>query len=88
MRTLYRMYGMCCECCVEHICRSLRAISGVRGVDIDVLSRTARVDHDERLCKTTDLVLAIQRVGYQVYDVEPVAAVRGSEGFLIQRSGP
>lgn len=85
MTTLYRIYGMCCECCVEHIGRNLKAISGVRAVDIDVLSRTARVDHDEGLCKTPDLVLAIQRVGCQVYEVEPVAGVREGHSYLNQR---
>lgn len=75
MKTLIlNVNGMICENCVEHVRRSLSLINGVRDVDVDLMGRRACVRHDENLCTPHDLVVGIQRAGYQVDGVESVDA--------------
>lgn len=67
MRTLVlTVSGMSCDGCVEHLTRSLESVEGVRNVQVDLMSRTARVEHDDTVCQPSDLVAAVRRVGYQV----------------------
>lgn len=67
MRTvLLRINGIHCETCITHLTRSLQATPGVERVDVDLMSRSARVEHDEGACKMNDLVSAVMRVGFQV----------------------
>lgn len=67
MRTvLLTVNGMHCQSCVDNLTRQLRATQGVHDVQVDLGSRTARVDHDDAVCKTTDLMATVRRAGYQV----------------------
>ena len=67
MRTLLlTVNGMHCESCADNLTRQLQATAGVREVEIDLSTKTARVAHDETLCKTPDLMAAVRRAGYQV----------------------
>jgi copper chaperone CopZ len=57
---------MHCQSCVDNLTRVLQATEGVQLVQVDLGSRTARVEHDETRCKTPDLMAAVRRAGYQV----------------------
>ncbi|MBI4580117.1 MAG: heavy-metal-associated domain-containing protein [Planctomycetes bacterium] len=73
MKTLImNVYGMTCENCVDHVQRSLSLLPGVIDVQVDMMSRQARVKHDENLCTPSDLVMGVQRVGFQVDGFESV----------------
>ncbi|GMU21837.1 MAG: hypothetical protein AMXMBFR13_19260 [Phycisphaerae bacterium] len=58
--------GMTCEGCAQTITNSLRGMPGVRDAKVDPLTKTARVEHDERVSNLTDLFTAVQRAGFQV----------------------
>jgi len=67
MQTLVvHINGLYCADCIPLLTRSLRAIDGARSIQIDVMSRSARVDHDEKRCSPDQLVAAIENVGFQV----------------------
>ena len=67
MKTLcLNISGLTCENCVDHVSSSLMLTKGVKKVQVDTMSRSVFVKHDDRLCKLTDLIGAIKRVGYQV----------------------
>ena len=67
MKTLVlSINGIFCESCIEHLKASLSSLNGVGAVEVDVMSRSARVEHDESVCTPRDLVVAVQRVGFQV----------------------
>ena len=67
MRTLLlTVTGMHCQSCVENLSRQLLSTQGVQRVQVDLASHTARVDHDDSLCQTADLMSAVRRAGYQV----------------------
>ena len=65
-RVILSIRGLHCSDCVSHVARSLQATAGVRGVDIDVMSRSACVEHDEGACNVNDLISAVSQVGLQV----------------------
>ncbi len=67
MRSLMlRVNGMHSDHCAAHVAESLKQTRGVHEVEVDVMSHTARVEHDERLCHARDLIEAVQRAGFQV----------------------
>ncbi len=66
---VFSLPGLCCPTCVEHVDCTLRAIQGVSGCRTDVRSRCTRVDYDGARCGLTELIAAINRVGYQVEKV-------------------
>lgn len=67
MKTLIlNVNGMACDSCAEHLRQSLNLIKGVHQVEIDLMSRTTRVRHDETLCRPSDIIRGVERVGYQV----------------------
>jgi copper chaperone CopZ len=75
MRTiLLTVNGMHCQSCVESLARQLKATTGVQEVQVDLLSRTARVAHDDVICHTPDLMAAVRRAGYQVESFRPASA--------------
>ncbi len=75
MRTLVlTVSGMSCDGCVEHLTRSIDSTEGVTGVHVDLMSRTARVEYDDAICKPSDLINAVRRVGYQVDAFAPAEA--------------
>jgi len=67
MKTLVlHINGIFYESCIEHLTTSLKALKGVSAVEVDVMSHSARVEHDESVCTPRDLVAAVQHVGFQV----------------------
>ena len=67
MKTLaLNISGLTCENCVDHLSSSLMLTKGVKNVEVDTMSRIVIVKHDDHLCKLTDLVGAVKRVGFQV----------------------
>ncbi len=75
MRTLLlTVNGMHCQSCADNLTRVLQATEGVRAVQVDLGSKTARVEHDEGVCKTPDLMAAVRRAGYQVDSFRPASA--------------
>lgn len=57
--------GMTCDHCVRTLSGALRAVPGVREAQVDLLTRTARVEHDEA-GGVGELFSAVQRAGFQV----------------------
>ncbi len=69
-----RINGIHCESCIMHLTRSLESTRGVEQVEVDLLSRSALVEHDEGICSLNDLAAAVRRVGFQVDGFETVEA--------------
>ncbi len=63
---LLTISGMTCEGCVQHVTNYLLATEGVEQVQVDLVTRTARVYHDDEACTPADLMAAVRRAGYQV----------------------
>ena len=75
MRTIVlSVTAMHCPSCVANLTRQLKATEGVSDVELDLPTGTAKVAHDENICKTADLVSAVRRVGFQVDSFRPADA--------------
>ena len=66
--------GIHCDNCVMQLTRTLELINGVQQVEVDLLSRSARVEHDEGVCSLNDLTAAVTRAGFQVDGFETVGS--------------
>lgn len=63
--------GMTCDHCANAVCNALSALPGVEKVEADVMSNCVRVELDESLCETPQLVEAVCRAGYNVTGYHP-----------------
>jgi Cd2+/Zn2+-exporting ATPase len=63
---------MDCASCAESVDRTLRALTGVQDVHVDVVGGKVRVEYAEGKLARGDLAGAITRIGYRVKDDSPV----------------
>lgn len=63
MITTLNISGICCGQCVHHITKALQGISGVRAVQVDVVSNSAAVEHED--APVEQMVKAVREAGYQ-----------------------
>ena len=67
MKTLVlNISGMSCDSCVQQISHSLSLTPGVTKASVDLMTRSARVEHDEKVCGPDELIDAVRRIGFQV----------------------
>ncbi len=57
--------GMTCQNCVRHVTEALRALPGVRSVDVDLNAGAARLDTDREIPRQ-DLHAALDEAGYEL----------------------
>lgn len=74
--------GMYCAACTITIEDAVKAVPGVSEVQVQAASQRARILIDPTLVKLSDIVAAIQRVGYRAW---PDAAARAGHERLRQR---
>jgi copper chaperone len=61
--------GMTCGGCVDSVTDALRAIGGVKDVNVSLASASATIQFDERLTSADELALAVRQAGYEAGDV-------------------
>ncbi|MBU6335451.1 MAG: heavy-metal-associated domain-containing protein [Chloroflexi bacterium] len=59
----YRVSDMSCQHCVAAISREVGAVAGVARVDVDLTSKSVRVEHDASVAGGT-IEAAIRRAGF------------------------
>ena len=69
--------GMTCGSCVKHVTKVLQSISGVRHVEVDLVSGRAQVDGDFQAGAAT-LIEALAREDYPAKLVGAVATIQPS----------
>ncbi len=58
--------GMTCQGCVESVTHALRAIDGVRNVEVLLESGLATIQIDEHLTSVAELEQAVEITGYDI----------------------
>jgi copper chaperone CopZ len=58
--------GMTCSNCVTHVARSLRSVSGVENVEVDLATGLATVDKVPDMVTMDNLKRAVEAAGYKV----------------------
>lgn len=69
--------GMTCAACVAKVEKSLRSISGVDEVNVNLLSSKVAVSYDKDKTGAPQMVKTIQEIGYEVPEEEVLLTVRG-----------
>lgn len=81
MRTqVLKVSGMTCGGCAKSVTKALRAIPGVREVQVSVPRGEATIEFDEASASAGDLRTAVLRAGYGVDEARGKAAARGCCG--------
>lgn len=64
--TVLQVEGMACEHCVKTVTKAVRALPGVRTVQVDLQGKTVTVAHDAEEVTQTQIQEAIEQQGYDV----------------------
>ncbi len=73
---VFSVEGIRCAACVWLIERHLARLPGVRRADMNVATERLHLRWDARLCKPSDIIVALRAIGYIAY---PYEALRQSE---------
>ena len=76
---IVKVTGMTCGGCISTVTHALKAVSGVRDVDVSLSAGEATVEFDERLTSPEKLKSAVKGAGYGV-DVTNTAHSHQSRG--------
>jgi copper chaperone len=61
-----KVEGMSCHHCTDAVTRAVRALAGVKSVEVSLEKKSAEVAWDESVLAEADLAAAIEGEGYQV----------------------
>jgi copper chaperone CopZ len=71
--------GMSCGSCVDSVSRELRAVPGVKNINVSLTLGSAAVEYDERSTSVDQLALAIERAGYSTMTASAAPKPSGGE---------
>ncbi len=60
----YDVTGMSCAACSSHVEKSVRSLSGVKDVSVNLLKNSMVVDYDESALSSSNIVKAVEDAGY------------------------
>lgn len=63
--TLLNVSGMTCGSCVRHVDRALRALAGVRDVEVRLREGRVQVKHDPSGAPAASMIGALRAAGYE-----------------------
>ena len=59
MKEKFDVTGMTCSACSAHVEKSVRALSGVKDVSVNLLQNSMQVENDESVLSEGDIIKAI-----------------------------
>ena len=60
----FRVGGMSCAACSAHVEKSVSAVPGVSGVQVNLLAGSMAVEYDENACDAQTIIKAVESGGY------------------------
>lgn len=60
----YAVTGMTCSACSSHVEKSVRKLSGMEEVTVNLLTNSMQVTYDDALCKGAQIIEAVEKAGY------------------------
>lgn len=64
MTQKFDVTGMTCSACSAHVDKSVRKLSGVSNVNVNLLQNSMSVEYDEKSLSTDDIISAVEKGGY------------------------
>ncbi len=77
---IVKVTGMTCGGCINTVTQALKAVSGVRDVDVSLSAGEATVQFDERLASPENLKSAVKGAGYGVDATKTAQKPQGKGG--------
>ena len=77
---IVKVTGMTCGGCISSVTHALKAVSGVRDVDVSLPAGEATVQFDERLTSPEKLKSAVKGAGYGVDTSSKTQEPKGKGG--------
>ncbi|PIQ97819.1 MAG: copper resistance protein CopZ [Nitrospinae bacterium CG11_big_fil_rev_8_21_14_0_20_56_8] len=65
-----KVEGMSCNHCVETITQSVKKLSGIKTVQVDLGNKEVSVEYDDARVQLEEIAATIQRAGFEVEGVE------------------
>lgn len=62
----YPVIGMSCASCSAHVDKALRAVGGVKEVNVSLPMNSVKVTFDSQVCTPEDLQCAVERMGFEL----------------------
>lgn len=60
----FAVTGMTCSACSSHVEKSVRKLSGMEKVSVNLLTNSMQVEYDETVCDTEKIIAAVEKGGY------------------------
>ncbi|MCM1135999.1 MAG: heavy metal translocating P-type ATPase [Clostridium sp.] len=60
----YAVTGMSCSACSSHVEKSVRKLSGMKEVTVNLLTNSMQVVYDEAACSEAQIIEAVEKAGY------------------------
>ena len=79
----YHVTGMTCAACQANVTRCVRKLEGVDDVDVSLLANQMTVSYDETKLDSSDIIHAVQGIGYGAESQEATED-KGKSGFRSQ----
>lgn len=67
MKKTFDIQGMTCAACSANIERRVNKLSGVKKAQVSLMTNSMNVDFDDKLIKTSDIISAVDKIGYQAF---------------------
>ena len=64
MKQRFRVGGMSCAACSAHVEKSVSAVPGVSGVQVNLLAGSMAVEYDENACDAQTIIKSVESGGY------------------------
>lgn len=75
----FAVTGMTCSACSSHVEKSVRKLSGMKEVTVNLLTNSMQVEYDEGVCDETKITEAVEKAGYGASPATPGASGAGNE---------
>ncbi len=85
MKGLFTVIGMNCTLCKMHVEEAVRALPGVTRAEVDLLQNRLSVQYDDTQVSPAQLIAAVQKAGYDAYEVSSAPQIPTEETTLKKR---
>lgn len=66
----FDVVGMTCSSCVAHVEKSVKKLSGVNNVQVNLLTNSMVVEYDEKTLQEENIVYSVQDAGYEAIPIQ------------------
>ena len=60
----FNVTGMTCAACQANVSKTVSKLNGIKSVDVNLLSGSMKVEYDENIIKESEIIDAVQGIGY------------------------